>query len=349
MKKLSLIRAMDGAVSKSNEVFVKQKLQRTKLAWMIILFVAIIFASCGDNGGGTTGGGTAPTITTSSLLNGKVGVAYNQTLTATGDTPITWSVTAGALPSGLTLSGAVISGMPTTAGTFHFTVKATNTEGSATKQLSIGIAQEVGDEIPSETPPPNDFITEYEKLGLGSKPINADALRNAMNNRWNNAQVGSGTLFYPVLTAPTTPDINVAGETLNGVGIYSASPEMIFLIKGSNLTIWGRNNDTPLGTVSISFDIAIIRNSDGKGWLWQGLSGTPYRTESYAYGNNHNISYVLSDLTGGAVTQASDLGNYSIYSVYIIVRDTSLLSTSYGPDFNKKGLKNENVIMPVIR
>jgi len=90
-----------------------------------------------------TGGsvqGTAPTITTATLPNGTAGTAYNQTLAATGDTPITWSVDNGTLPTGLSLAATgIISGTPATAGTSTFTVKATNAAGSGTKQLSITI------------------------------------------------------------------------------------------------------------------------------------------------------------------------------------------------------------------
>ena len=82
----------------------------------------------------------APSITTSSLSDGKVGEAYSQTLTATGTTPITWSIS-GALPDGLTLDETTgeISGTPTAAGTATFTVKAANITGSGTKKLGITI------------------------------------------------------------------------------------------------------------------------------------------------------------------------------------------------------------------
>jgi formylglycine-generating enzyme required for sulfatase activity len=87
------------------------------------------------------GSGTAPTITTAaSLPNGTVGTAYSHTLTATGSTPITWSIESGALPAGLTYNAGVISGTPTTAGTSNFTVKAANAAGSVTKALVIVIA-----------------------------------------------------------------------------------------------------------------------------------------------------------------------------------------------------------------
>ena len=80
------------------------------------------------------------TITTDTLPDGKMGEAYSQTLTATGTEPITWSVS-GALPDGLTLVGDTIKGTPSKAGDFKFTVKATNSAGSDTKELSITIAK----------------------------------------------------------------------------------------------------------------------------------------------------------------------------------------------------------------
>ena len=85
----------------------------------------------------------APTITTSSLPNGKVGEAYSEALTAEGTTPIAWNIIGGALPDGLTLDETTgeISGTPTAAGTASFTVKAENSAGSDTKELSITIAK----------------------------------------------------------------------------------------------------------------------------------------------------------------------------------------------------------------
>ena len=73
----------------------------------------------------------APTIALSpvSLANPAAGTAYSQTLTATGGTaPYTYAVAAGSLPAGLTLNTATgeLSGTPTTAGTFNFTVQATD-------------------------------------------------------------------------------------------------------------------------------------------------------------------------------------------------------------------------------
>jgi len=81
----------------------------------------------------------APSITTTSLPNGTLDERYSQALAATGYTPITWSIDSGSLPAGLSLSGDTISGTPTAAGKSTFTVKAANSEGADTIQLSIDI------------------------------------------------------------------------------------------------------------------------------------------------------------------------------------------------------------------
>jgi len=85
---------------------------------------------------------TPPTITTTTLPNGTVGTAYNQTLTATGTTPITWTVDSGTLPNSLSLNAntGVISGTPTASGTFNFTIMANNgVNPNATQAFAITV------------------------------------------------------------------------------------------------------------------------------------------------------------------------------------------------------------------
>ena len=86
----------------------------------------------------------APTITTKTLPNGTVYTLYNQTLEATGDTPITWSLASGStLPNGLTLnSNGTISGTPTAVGKSTFTITATNGNGSDRKEFTLSINEE---------------------------------------------------------------------------------------------------------------------------------------------------------------------------------------------------------------
>lgn len=75
------------------------------------------------------------------LADGQVGVPYSYTFSATGTPPITWSVASGSLPAGLTLSsGGALSGTPTAAGTFAFTIRATNAATSATAAVTLKVA-----------------------------------------------------------------------------------------------------------------------------------------------------------------------------------------------------------------
>ena len=88
-------------------------------------------------------------ITTATLPDGQVGVAYDQTVAGSGGVaPYTWSVLAGALPSGLSLNASTgaISGTPTAFGTASFTVQAADSQGTPatdTQALSITVAPAV--------------------------------------------------------------------------------------------------------------------------------------------------------------------------------------------------------------
>ena len=83
-------------------------------------------------------------LTLSSLPNGTVGVPYTATIGVAGGTsPYFCAITAGALPAGLTVSGCVVSGTPTVAGTANLTVKATDSSStveSTAGQVSLTIS-----------------------------------------------------------------------------------------------------------------------------------------------------------------------------------------------------------------
>lgn len=92
----------------------------------------------------------SPTISVSptTIPNGTRNTAYSQTLTANGGTAsYTWNVSAGALPSGLSLSGGgVVSGTPTAVGSFTFTARAqdSSTGGgpyAGTRSYTFSIAE----------------------------------------------------------------------------------------------------------------------------------------------------------------------------------------------------------------
>jgi hypothetical protein len=79
------------------------------------------------------------TVSTASLPDANINQPYTApALVASGDTVNSWTLAGGALPPGLTLAAnGVISGTPTQAGAFGFTVQANGNGTSDTKQLSI--------------------------------------------------------------------------------------------------------------------------------------------------------------------------------------------------------------------
>jgi hypothetical protein len=90
----------------------------------------------------------SPTFVTSVLSRAKVGVNYagydlaGRYIYVDGKTPITYSIVPGlgSLPTGITLnSTGLFGGTPTTAGTYSFTVRATNSLGSADRAFSIEV------------------------------------------------------------------------------------------------------------------------------------------------------------------------------------------------------------------
>ncbi|MBI3422190.1 MAG: putative Ig domain-containing protein [Acidobacteria bacterium] len=86
---------------------------------------------------------TCPTITLSALPNGQPGQLYSQVVTGSPSATYSYAVTAGSVPPGLTFiaAGGLLYGYPTAAGTYNFTITATdanNCTGARAYTLSIG-------------------------------------------------------------------------------------------------------------------------------------------------------------------------------------------------------------------
>ncbi|MFN9738394.1 MAG: beta strand repeat-containing protein [Pseudomonadota bacterium] len=148
----------------------------------------------------------APTVSIApaSLPGGSAGPAYSQALTASGgNAPYACTVSAGALPAGLTLSGAgLLSGTPTVAGTFNVTVTATDsttgTAGTASRAYTLVLT------------PPNIVV-------------NQQTLPTTYNGQPYSVTLTSsgGTAPYTyVVTAGTLPP----GLTLTSAGVLSGTP-----------------------------------------------------------------------------------------------------------------------------
>ena len=81
-----------------------------------------------------------PVITTYRLPNGVIGQQYFVQLEADGYKPITWTITSGNLPKGLSITSSTITGIPTESGSFRITLQASNSVGSASKSFNMYIA-----------------------------------------------------------------------------------------------------------------------------------------------------------------------------------------------------------------
>ena len=160
---------------------------------------------------------TAPlSIYTSSLPDGTVCALYSQKLQARyGTGSYTWSIISGSFPPGLTLdsSTGIISGTPTTASTYNFTVQVKDSTQTATKNLSIKI-----NSLPSPSAPINLIAKSYESsISLtwtastqGQYPIASYAIFRGMT--------AGGESQIPIATVdvhtPTYTDSNVTqGKT----------------------------------------------------------------------------------------------------------------------------------------
>lgn len=78
--------------------------------------------------------GCPVTVSCGSPIDGAVGVAYTHTFPTTGGPNLFFSISSGSLPPGLTLDPAtgIVSGKPTTAGSYAFTVKVIDAQIMAT-------------------------------------------------------------------------------------------------------------------------------------------------------------------------------------------------------------------------
>ncbi len=125
-------------------------------------------ASLGASGSIDLTNGPSPLqVLTTSLATANWNTDYLATLKAAGGTPVyTWSVANGSLPPGLSLTDAGrISGLPTAAGTYGFTVRATDELGQISEQaLSIAVES---NKIANFFAEANTFITGYSATKWG--------------------------------------------------------------------------------------------------------------------------------------------------------------------------------------
>jgi len=116
-----------------------------------------VFTVTGGGGGPAPAPVPAPApkptlqITTASLPKATEDASYSTTLAASGASGLTWTVSGGSLPAGVTLgSNGVLSGTPSNAGSYTFTVRVEGGGASTTKELQLVVAEKLTASGPSE-------------------------------------------------------------------------------------------------------------------------------------------------------------------------------------------------------
>ena len=159
-----------------------------------------------------TPSGTGPTVTNTGFPNAAVGVAYQQVLKSVGGcaspfspAPV-YTISSGSLPAGLSIAKiddrqSAITGTPTTAGTFNFTVTVTdscNGSGSSNFTLTVtGTSTQPGTSNVTATPA---SLTFFISLGQsGNPPDQTIALSGPSNSLFNlGAATQSGGFWLSV-------------------------------------------------------------------------------------------------------------------------------------------------------
>ena len=173
------------------------------------------------------GAGQPLAISTSSLPNGSPNISYSAALAASGGmTPYTWSLSAGALPPGLTLSATsgAITGTPASSGTgtFNFTVQVRDAKTppeTATRDLGITIAAA----LPSASLWPASAVPGTVDGGadspveLGVK-FRSDVAGNIIGIRFHKAATNTGTHVANLWNSSGTKlaTATFTGETASG-------------------------------------------------------------------------------------------------------------------------------------
>jgi large repetitive protein len=229
---------------------------------------------------------SSPTIT-GSLGSGTVGVLYSASLGATGGYgagTYAFSLLSGALPSGLTFSsGGTLSGKPTAAGTFTFTVQVTNTYPSPVAAF------------PPLTGTQAFTVVVYPVLAITTPTANSGMVGTAYSQPFT-ATGGAGTSSYTwSLTSGTLPP----GLTLSAAGALSGTPTTVgsftFTVQVSSQI---PNNGAQTASQGFNVAIGAAPSLSIAGLLSGGAAGVPYAAALTGFGGYTAGVYTFSLASG---------------------------------------------------
>lgn len=273
-----------------------------------------------------TGGGTlpaAPAITTTTLAAATMGKEYRQQITATGGTPITWSYS-GTLPDGMTLAAntGILSGTPTQEGSFRFAVKATNSTGFSTRQMTLVVAGSeytVTKGANSEWTQGGDKGIDFSGSGKGTFTVKVDGAAVAAGKYTASADGSTVTL------KPEYLDTLAAGSHTVTLVYGDGSAKAKFTIKAKDKTVAPTVSSQPASasvnadnsatfTVTASGTTPLlcqwqVDKNDGSGWTdISGAVNASYTVEKVtAEQNGWKYRCVIKNAAGSVESNAATL------------------------------------------
>ena len=273
-----------------------------------------------------TGGGTlpaAPAITTTTLAAATMGKEYRQQITATGGTPITWSYS-GTLPDGMTLAAntGILSGTPTQEGSFRFAVKATNSTGFSTRQMTLVVAGSeytVTKGANSEWTQGGDKGIDFSGSGKGTFTVKVDGAAVAAGKYTASADGSTVTL------KPEYLDTLAAGSHTVTLVYGDGSAKAKFTIKAKDKTVAPTVSSQP-ASASVNADSSAtftvtasgttpllcqwqVDKNDGSGWTdISGAVNASYTVEKVtAEQNGWKYRCVIKNAAGSVESNAATL------------------------------------------
>jgi hypothetical protein len=193
---------------------------------------------------------TTPHITQTTLPTATAGIPYTpNTIQESGGTaPFTWSIFAGALPPGLTLTtsgaaGGTISGTATTAGTYNFTVKIVDKNGNyGTQQFSLKVLIFVSESVPSTVTstiptataaiPYSNVIQQYGAVGAVTWTVTSGALPPG-NLTLTTGNAGNGVVSGTPTTAGNYNFTATATDSSGNTGSLAFSAKVNIFVSGA--------------------------------------------------------------------------------------------------------------------
>jgi hypothetical protein len=186
-------------------------------------------------------------ITTAQLSDGTVGLAYSDALSATGgSTPYSWSVLSGTLPDGLTLnSGGSISGTPSLAGSFSFSVQVKDAASqTASRNFTISVATAAAPTVSISSPASGATVSGTVAVsGVATDAVGISSVQVAVDGGSYSNASGTNNWSFSLDTASLSNGAHsLAAKTTNAAGISATSAALPITVNNgttaSNCTLY---------------------------------------------------------------------------------------------------------------